>query len=135
MAIPTLDTSAGFTNGDEVRLVDALDLGMSESTLSGVVTCMNQLTGFSPASVTKAVAYLDRYDAASTAKTAADLANTESKTLIKADVLEWAKNGGQLVGLDAEMAECVSGLMNLFAFCPYVNVGNTGSGVTQLLRS
>lgn len=132
--MPVLDTSAGFANGDEIRLMDALKVPISEANISGIITCMNQLTGFSPATVTLVLEYLTRYDTATTAQQTADVANTESKTLVKADVLEWeVKNG--LVGLDNEIADCVNGLMNCFAFCPYVVSSNTTGGPTMLLRS
>lgn len=135
MAVPVLDVSAGFTDGDQIKIIDALDLGFSESTLSGLVTCMNQMSSLSPDMVATVVAYLTRWETAQTTKTAADVANTENKTLVKADVLEWEASGAKLTGLESEIATCVAGIMNAFSFCPYVNKGHGGFGQAQLLRS
>ena len=135
MALPEVDTAAGFSSGDEVRLCDALGIGISESTLTGIINCMNQLTGFSPATVAVVLGYLSRWDTAKGVKQAADVANTESKMLIKADVLEWEAKGGGLVGLEAEIATCIQGIQNCFEFCPYVNTETGGYSTTQLIRS
>lgn len=132
-----LDTSGNWVAGDDLRVLEALGLGFSEYMLKGLQTCMNQLEGISPEAVLAVRDELTRYETAKAAKTAADLANTESKTLIKADVLEWEPSkSGELVGLDAEIADTKLKIANYFAFCPYTaGAGGGATGMTSLIRS
>jgi hypothetical protein len=132
-----LDVSGGWEPQDDLRILEALGLGFSEYMLQGLQTCMAQLEDISPEAVLAVRDELTRYESAKAAKTAADLANTESKTLIKADVLSWQPSkSGELVGLDAELADAKLQIANYFAFCPYTSGASTGStGMTSLIRS
>ena len=132
-----LDTTGNWVAGDDLRVMEALGLGFSQYMLQGLQTCMNQLEDISPEAVLAVRDELTRYETAKSAKTAADLANTESKTLIKADVLEWEPSkSGSLVGLDAEIADTKLKIANYFAFCPYTaGTGAGATGMTSLIRS
>lgn len=132
-----LDISGNWEAGDDLRVLEALGLPFSQYMLQGLQTCMNQLEDISPEAVLAVKDELTRYETAKAAKSAADLANTESKTLIKADVLEWEPSkSGELVGMDAEIADSRNQIANYFAFCPYTAGASTGTtGMTSLIRS
>jgi hypothetical protein len=125
-----LDTSGAWEPGDDLRLIEALGSGFSEYILKGIGVCMNDVERISAGAVPRIRALLVRYEAGQAAKVAADVSNPEGKTLVKADVLEWAhstKNGAVV-----EMAAARSQLMDYFSACPYVARLTMG---TPLIRS
>jgi hypothetical protein len=96
---------------------------------------MAQLEAISADAVLQVQDALDRYEAARDAKKVADLANTENKTLVQADVLKWAAGNGSN-GVLAELQTARDLVMRYFDFCPYTpNSGEEASGVTSLVRS
>jgi hypothetical protein len=126
----TLDTSGAWEPGDDLRLIEALGLGFSEYTLKGLGVCMNDVERISVGAVPRVRVLLDRYEAVKAAKVASDLSNPEGKTLVKADVLEWAhstKNGATI-----EMESVRFELYNYFSACPYIPRRPMG---TLLIRS
>lgn len=132
-----LDTSGLWDAGDDLRIITVLKAPFGSYTLDCVGNCCNQLEIISPAAVTEVKTLLTQYDAAKTAQITADLSDTEGKTLIKADVLEWEVNSGtQPSGPQLEMYRCETEIANYFAFCSCLGavVGNK-SYSTSLIRS
>jgi len=132
-----LDVSGNWESGDDLRLVEALMLPFGSYTLQCTQDCCNQLEEMSPEAVLKVKALLDEYEAAEAIESTANLADTEGKTLIKADILEWSPNGaGQASGPQQEMARTQAELKNYFAFCSCMGSFVGGSAyTTPLIRS
>ena len=132
-----LDTSGNWVAGDELRVIEALGAPFGSYTLECVANCCNQLEDLSPQAVLNVRTLLDEYEAAKSAESAANLADTEGKTLVKADVLEWEVDGqGQPSGSQKEMQRAQSEIAQYFAFCSCL-AGFLGSGSygTPLIRS
>ncbi|MEC8756628.1 MAG: hypothetical protein VXX44_01130, partial [Bacteroidota bacterium] len=84
-----LDTDGtNWVAKDDLRIIDALLLPFSEYTQDCVGDCCNALQKLDPNAVTEVRTFLQRYEDAETAIIAQDKADTEGKTLVKADVLE-----------------------------------------------
>ena len=132
-----LDVTGNWVAGDDLRVIEALMLPFGSYTLTCTQDCMNQLEDMSPEAVLAVRALLDEYEAAETAQKTQNLADTEGKTLVKADVLEWERNGvGQMSGPQQEMARTQAELKNYFAFCSCMSglAGGYAYG-TPLIRS
>ena len=119
-----------------MRTIDALGLPFGQYVLDCVQTALNQLEDMSTAAATSLVAELTAYEAAESTQKTTDLADTESKTLIKADVLEWRVQEGQPSGPQLEMQRARHQIELYLAFSPCLSgyLGNTQAG-TQLIRS
>ena len=103
---------------------------------------MNELEVMSSKAATNVIGLLDEYDAAKQAESEGNLADTEGKTLVKADVLEWEVTGaGQPSGAMTEMMRIRMEVANYFAFCSCLGSalpgggGYGGYGSGQLIRS
>lgn len=140
--IMALDVSGNWETGDDLRLIEALGLPFGTYTLDCVQKCMAELEDMSPEAVLRVRALLDEYEAAKTAEKESNLADTEGKTLVKADVLEWEVTGkNELSGSQQEMNRAQYELAQYFAFCSCLgsalpgggSYGGYGSG--QLIRS
>jgi len=132
-----LDTSGGWVAGDELRIIEALGLPFGSYTLDCVSNCCNQLEDMSAQAVLNVRSALDEYEAAKTAESTSNLSDTEGKTLIKADVLEWQADAvGQQSGAQKEMQRAKDEIAQYFAFCSCLGgfVGASDHG-TQLIRS
>ena len=132
-----LITTGSWEAGDDLRIIEALKLPFGSYTLQCTQDCCNQLEEMSPEAVLKVRALLDEYEAAETAQKTQNLADTEGKTLVRADVLEWSPNGaGQASGPQQEMARTQAELKNYFAFCSCMGgLQEGGSYATSLIRS
>lgn len=130
-----LDTSGNWVIGDDFRVLEALEMPFSEYILEGLRTCMAQLEAIDADVVLQVQDALDRYEAARDAKKTADLANTENKLLVQADVLKWAAGTG-VSGVVAELQTARELVMRYFDFCPYTPSSEGASqGATSLIRS
>lgn len=130
-----LDTSGNWVVGDDLLVIEALDLPFGQYTLDCVQRCMAQLEDIDGSASLKVKELLTDYSNARTAQKAANLADTEGKTLVKADVLEWEKNEGA-DGLQDEIRLVRMDLQNWFSFCECINFGVGGiDGYTSLVRS
>ena len=133
-----LDTSGLWDAGDDLRIIEVLEVPFGSYTLDCTGNCCNQLEGMSPGAVTNVKALLNEYDAAKTAQINQNLADTEGKTLVKADVLEWQVNGaGAPSGPQLEMWRCRNEIANYFAFCSCLGslLQNSMGYSTSLIRS
>ena len=132
-----LDVSGNWVAGDDLRIIEALGAPFGSYTLECVQNCCNQLEDLSAQAVLNVRTLLDEYEAAKSAESASNLADTEGKTLIKADVLEWqADSSDQPSGSQKEMARAKGEIAQYFAFCSCLGgVISSGSYGTPLIRS
>ena len=132
----TLDVSGSWETGDEYRVFEALEMQNTAGYLEQLVLCMNRLTTDYDPIVVRVRSQLTRYETAKAAKEAADLAATEEKTLIKADVLEW-EVGNAVARISNEIESTQAQIANYFAFCSYTPPASvfTGGGQPVLYRS
>ncbi|MGA0100598.1 MAG: hypothetical protein ACO3HF_01010 [Burkholderiaceae bacterium] len=132
-----LDTTGNWVAGDDLRVIEALRLPFGSYTLKCTQDCMNQLEDMSPEAVLAVRDLLTEYETAKTAESTSNLADTEGKTLVKADVLEWERNGAsQASGPQQEMSRIQMDLKNYMAFCSCLGGVLGGySYTTPLIRS
>ena len=132
-----LDTSGSWVAGDELRIIEALGAPFGSYTLECVSNCANQLEDLSAQAVLNVRAALDEYEAAKSAESSANLADTEGKTLIQADVLRWQPDSSdQPSGAQKEMIRAQQEIAQYFAFCSCLaGFLNSGSYGTPLIRS
>lgn len=129
-----LDVTGNWVVGDDLRVIEALGLPFGTYTLTCTQNCMNQLEDMSAEAVLAVRALLDEYDAAKTAYSTANLADSEGKVLVQADVLKWQPKGAsQMTGPQKEMARVSMEIAKYFAFCPCMP-GISGYQ-TSLIRS
>lgn len=131
----SLDVSGSWVSGDEVRCINAMEMGFSEYILDGLVRCMNQLQGINDGMVLYVRNELDRYEAARVLDSEQKLSDTEGKTLVKADVLEWEVSEGSYSGPEEEYRDAQKNIMNAFSFCPYTPKVGGISGGSMVIRS
>ena len=132
-----LDISGNWEAGDDLRVIEALRLPFGDYTLTCTQNCCNQLEDISPEAVLNVKGYLTAYETARTAMETQNLSDTEGKTLVKADVLEWERNpAGQMDGTAAEMEYNRARIAEYFAFCSCMGGLQDGHGYqTPLIRS
>lgn len=133
-----LDVTGNWVAGDDLRVIEALGLPFGTYTIECTQNCMNQLEGMSPDAVLRVRTLLDEYEAAKAIQSTANLADTEGKTLIQADVLSWERNGAsEQSGPQMEMARTRQELAQYFAFCSCMGGLQSGGtyGMTSLIRS
>ena len=136
-----LDTTGNWVEGDDLRVIKALSLPFGTFTVDCVQNCMNQLEDMSPPAVVDVRTLLDEYEAAKSIESNQNLGDTEGKTLVKADVLEWEVTGvGQPSGPQQEMNRIRMELWNYFAFCSclgslHPDIGGGYYGSASLIRS
>ena len=135
-----LDTTGNWVAGDDLRVIEALLLPFSEYVLDCTQKCMGQMEDISPEAVLRVRALLDEYEAAKAVESTQNLSDTEGKTLVKADVLEWERNGsGTLSGSQQEVLRIRTEIEKYFSFCSCLG-GALGGGLggaygTPLIRS
>ena len=118
-------------------MIEALRVPFGSFTLTCTQDCCNQLEDLSAQAVLNVRALLDEYEAAKAAESTANLADTEGKTLVKADVLEWEVDSPDMPsGAQQEMMRAQDEIAKYFAFCSclYGLMDNGYSG-TNLIRS
>ena len=136
MASKLKTDGTNWSAGDDLRVIDALLLPFSEYTQDCVGDCCNALQLLDPSAVTEVRTFLQRYEDAEAAIITQDNADTEGKTLVKADVLEWEKNSGGMSGLDKEMIRARDNIRRYFSSCTCLaGYLQQDVVVTQLYRS
>jgi hypothetical protein len=129
----TLNTAAGWSNGDEVRVLIASGLLISVYHKEQIIVCMNQLAEISPTLVSPIQDLLDQFDEAQVNMTTLN-ADSSGKTLVKADVLEWETGQpGNSYSPEREIARIQGLLYQYFGSCPLY--GGGFSGYMNLIRS
>ena len=131
-----LDVSGNWEVGDDLSVIEALKLPFGSYTLDCIQDCMNQLEVISADAVLKVKALLVDYGVARSSQETSNLADTEGKTLVKADVLEWERNSGSMDGIQEEILQIQRDLAHWFAFCECINLDDMYGGLhTALIRS
>ena len=97
-----LDTSGLWSAGDDYRVIKALRIPFGDYTQDCTITAMNQLQGYSTTAQQDVLDLLVDYEAAETAQSARNLADTEGKVLVEADVLKWQVGNSGVTGPQAE---------------------------------
>lgn len=129
----TLNTAAGWINGDEVRVLIASGLLISTYHKEQIIVCMNQLAEISPTLVGPVQDLLDEFEEAQ-AKMSTLNADSSGKTLIKADVLEWETGQpGANYSPEREIARIQGLLYQYFGSCPLY--GGGFNSYMSLIRS
>jgi hypothetical protein len=129
----TLNTAAGWSNGDEVRVLIASGLLISVYHKEQIIVCMNQLADISPTLVGPVQDLLDQFDEAQANMTTLNT-DGNGKTLVKADVLEWETGQpGASYSPEREIARIQGLLYQYFGSCPLY--GGGFSGYMNLIRS
>jgi hypothetical protein len=131
-----LDTTGLWSAGDDYKVIKAMGLPFGSYTQECTITCMNDLQAMSVQAQQDVLDLLVDYDAADAAQSQQNLSNTEGKTLVKADVLEWEVTGGGMTGPQSEKLRVQDELGKIFSFCPCLS-GYLGGSVygTPLIRS
>ena len=131
-----LDVTGNWVAGDDLRVIEALLLPFGTYVLDCTQKCMAELEDMSPEAVLRVRTLLDEYEAADSAESTQNLGDTEGKTLVKADVLEWEKNDGAS-GPTMEKASVRAEISRYFSFCSclYGTMGGSSAGGTSLIRS
>lgn len=84
----TLNTSYGWSQGDQVRLLIASGLSVGSYQINQITESMNELGAIAPDAVFSVLDLVDQFESAQT--NFSTLNNDSSgKVLVKADVLEW----------------------------------------------
>ena len=134
-----LDVSGNWVAGDDLRVIECLMMPFGEYVLDCTRNCMNQLEVMSPEAVLRVRALLDEYDAADQAESNQNLADTEGKVLVKADVLEWEVIGNGVAGTTQEKGNIRTEIARYFSFCSCLGSilpGTNGYyGSASLIRS
>lgn len=134
-----LDVNGNWVAGDDLRVIECLMLPFGEYVLDCTRNCMNQLEAMSSDAVLRVRALLDEYEAADQAESDQNLADTEGKVLVKADVLEWEVTGNGVSGLVQEKGNIRAEVARYFSFCSCLGSilpGTSGHyGATTLIRS
>jgi hypothetical protein len=135
MAI-TLDTSSGWVNGDEVRVLIASGLQVSPYAIQQITMCMNQLADMSVDAVNAVRNLLSEYQDAQDQMISLNT-SSDGKVLIKADVLQYQVLGsGVGYGPEREMMRIQKLIWQYFGFCPlYGQSANNVSGMINLIHS
>lgn len=129
----TLNTAAGWVNGDEMRVLIASGLLVSGYHKEQMIVCMNEVASLSPTLVGPIQDLLDQFEEAQANMTSLN-ASGNGKTLIKADVLEWeASQLGASYSPEREISRIRGLLYQYFGSCPLF--GNGFSTYSALIRS
>ena len=132
----TLDTSYGWVAGDVERILIAFSIGISNYSIDQMTVCCNELGEMSPTLVSSVRGLLSDYDESITIRKGLGVDDDAGKTLVKADVLEWEKDGsgGRYEAILKERGRIADELVKIFAFCPIVYPMG-GKFSTPLIRS
>lgn len=128
----TLNTSYGWSQGDQVRILIASGLSIGSYQLDKITQAMNDLGEMSNYAVSAVLDLLDQYESAQERYNELN-SNGDSRILIKADVLEWAESKGFNYNPLTEISRIRGLLGQYFSFCDLYNDYNNSS--TSLQRS
>ena len=128
----TLNTSYGWTQGDQVRLLVASGLTVGTYQIEQITISMNDLGAISDSAVGSVLDLIDQFEAAQTQLTTL---NTDSagRILVKADVLQWEQSKpGNTYSPQLEINRIRGLLYQYMSMCPLYANGTNG---TILYRS
>lgn len=130
----TLDTTYGWSQGDQVRLLIASGLGVGSYQITRITVAMNQLGEIAGSGAVGSVLdLLDNYETAQTNYQSLN-SNGDSRILTKADVLEWTESKGFSYNPLTEIGRIRNLLRQYFSFCDLYETDNI-AGTAALIRS
>lgn len=112
-----LNTSYGWSNGDQVRILIASGLPVSSYYLHQVTNDMNELGLMSIDAVTSVLDLVDQFESAQGQLNELNY-NSNTKILTKADVLEWTVDEKQVYSPMVEVNRIRILLRQYFGFSP-----------------
>ena len=131
----TLNTTYGWSQGDQVRLLIASGLSVGTYQIAQVTQSMNDLGAMAPDAVSSVLDLIDQFELA---QTNLSTLNSESsgRILTKADVLEWKESApGASYSPERELMRIKQMIMMYFAACPVCGGSGYIAGGTSLVRS
>lgn len=130
----TLNTSYGWSQGDQVRLLVASGLTIGTYQIEQVTVSMNELGALSGDAVFSVLDLIDQFEVAQTKLS--ELNNDSSgRVLTKADVLEWEQSKGINNWSPLFEISRIRGLLYQYmSGCPLYTNGNN-NGYTNTIRS
>ena len=117
MATKLDPTDNRWEPGDDLRIIDALELPFSQYTQECVGECCMALADLSEDAVDNVRNALAKFEAAQEVVEAENLSNNTGETLVKADVLEWEPVVDMATGPRAEMARNQGLVLRYFSSC------------------
>lgn len=126
----TLNTSYGWSNGDQVRLLIASGLPVGSYQIQQITTAMNDLGTISVDAVSSVLDLIDQFESAQLRYNELN-ANGDSRVLIKADVLEWTEGRTTNYSPLTEISRIQGLLYQYFAFCALYNTNLPGTSVIR----
>lgn len=127
-----LDPNSGFSESDDIRLLIASGLIVSPYTIDVIRQGMNLLGEISQVAVENVLDLIDQFEAAQIKYAELNMSG-DSKTLIKADVLEW-KPGG-VYSIQGEVGRIRGLIYQYMALCPLYSSGYNPNSGAYLVRS
>lgn len=127
----TLDPSSGFSESDDIRLLIASGLIVSPYTIEVIRQGMNLLGEISVTAVNNVLDLIDQFENAQVKYNELNM-TSDSKTLIKADVLEWKP--GAIYSVQGEIGRIRGLIYQYMALCPLYSSGydpNSGAGLIR----
>jgi hypothetical protein len=127
----TLETSYGWVQGDQVRLLIAAGLTIGSYQIEQITIDMNTLGEISTDAVTNVRNLLTDFENAQTRYQTLN-AEGDNRVLVKADVLEWEQNTGFRYDPQSEFNRVRGLLEQYFGFS---TLFESGGDYTQIIRS
>lgn len=131
----TLNTSLGWSSGDDVRVLVAAGLPVGLYQVGQIQDDMNYLGLNVPSVVAPIIDLLDQFDTIQEKLVELNL-SSEGRVLKKVDVLEWATgvDAGNAYGPERELMR-IRGLLYQYFASSVLFGGQLHGGVTPLIRS
>lgn len=128
----TLETSYGWSNGDQVRLLIASGLTVGSYQIEQITVAMNELGTISTDAVSSVLDLIDQFESAQFRYNELN-SSGDSRVLIKADVLEWSEARNTSYSPVLEINRIRQLIYQYFGFCQLY--ANMDLGPTSLYRS
>jgi hypothetical protein len=130
-----LNTACGWVITDPSNILVALGVNVSRYTISQITDCMNDICDYAPHMVIQIQDLVMQYATAQLKMI--ELNNTSNgKTLIKADVLEWAPDKtGTSYSPEREVLRIREQLILFFGGCPICDLMDHDNGSIPIYRS
>ena len=128
----TLETSYGWSNGDQVRLLIASGLTVGSYQIEQITIAMNELGTISTDAVFSVLDLIDQFESAQFRYNELN-SSGDSRVLIKADVLEWSEARNTSYSPVLEINRIRQLIYQYFGFCQLY--ANMDLGPTSLYRS
>lgn len=131
----TLNTSYGWSQGDQIRLLIASGLSVGSYQISVITQSMNDLGNISTYAVSSVLDLLDQFENAQTKLTELNT-NNNGRTLIKADVLEWeTAKGENNYNPQMEILRIRTQLYQYMSMCSLYTNPPQNNGITPIYHS